>query len=217
MKTFERWTIDEVEEYFALQQIFEHERLDTWLSAKEDFSTDEQKRLHELRRYAFENIEYWNEEDLKVKFLGAVLAYAAFDTPRYKGFLERSISATFGNETLTGIVDFMVATGKANPKQPFFFLQEFKPQKGAKRDPLAQVLTAMLVARELNSTQRSQQEPLYGSYIIGRDWFFVMLLDKQYVVSRAFDSTQNDIFRIVAILRLLKQYIEQWLDAASNP
>ena len=215
MKSFERWTIDEVEEFFQIQQIFDHERLDAWLSAHEDFSSDERKRLNELRRYAFENIEYWNEEDLKVKFLGAVLAFAAFDTPRYKGFLERSISATFNNETLTGIVDFMVATGKANPKQPFFFLQEFKPQKGAKRDPLAQVLTAMLVARELNSFQRPIQEPLHGSYIIGRDWFFVMLIGNQYVVSRTFDATQDDIFQIIAILRSLKQFIEEWLNASS--
>jgi hypothetical protein len=215
MKSFERWTIDEVEEYFHLHQIFEHDRLEEWLSADEQFPSDERKRLDDLRQYAFENIEYWNEEDLKVKFLGAILAFAAFDTPRYKGFLERSIAATFNNETLTGIVDFMVATGKANPKQPFFFLQEFKPHRGAKRDPLAQVLTAMLVARELNSPQRPPHEPLCGSYIIGRDWFFVMLLDKKYVVSRAFDSTQEDIFQIVAILRRMKQSIEQWLNASS--
>lgn len=110
----------------------------------------------------------------------------------------------------------MVATGKANPKQPFFFLQEFKPQKGAKCDPLAQVLTAMLVARELNSAQRPKQEPLYGSYIIGRDWFFVMLLEQQYVVSRSFDSTQEDIYRIIAILRRMKHYIEEWLNDASS-
>jgi hypothetical protein len=215
MKSFERWTIDEVEEYFHLHQIFEHDRLEEWLSATEQFPPDEQKRLNDLRQYAFENIDYWNEEDLKVKFLGAIIAFAAFDTPRYKGFLERSISASFNDETLTGIVDFMVATGKSSPKQPFFFLQEFKPQKGAKRDPLAQVLTAMLVARELNTPQRPHHEPMYGSYIIGRDWFFVMLLDKNYVVSRTFDSTQEDIFRIVAILRRMKQTIEQWLNASS--
>jgi hypothetical protein len=42
-----------------------------------------------------------------------------------------------------------------------------------------------------------------------------MLLDKKYVVSRAFDSTQEDIFQIVAILRRMKQSIEQWLNASS--
>lgn len=211
MKSFERWTIDEVEEYFGIHQTFQHPTLETWLSASSDITDADGRTLEELRKKAYQNIEFWNEEDLKMKFIAFLLALVPFDEERYKGFLERTIKGTFKGEVISGIVDYVVATGKAEPQVPFFFLQEYKPQRRPGRDPLAQVLSAMIAARERNAPQRT----MYGSYVIGRQWFFLVLEENTYTISRAFDITQDDIVRVIQILRGTKRIIEQWLHASA--
>ncbi len=211
MKSFERWTIDEVEKFFSLQQTFTHPALSAWIEADVALTEQEQQALESLRQRALENIEFWNEEDLKMKFIAFLLALVPFDERRYKGFLERTIKATVRGETLSGIVDYVVATGKAEPQVPFFFLQEYKPQRRPGRDPLAQVLSAMIAAREQNPDRRR----MYGGYVIGRQWFFLVLDEQTYTISKAFDATDEDIFRILVILKQMKQYIEAWLNDPS--
>jgi hypothetical protein len=208
MKSFERWTIDEVEQYFHLTQTYKNPLLEAWLSASVELSEQERATLESLRQNASENIEFWNEEDLKMKFIAFVLALVPFDQRRYKGFLERAIKANINGEVVRGIVDYIVATGKAEPQRPFFFLQEYKPQRRSGRDPLAQVLTAMIVARE----QDGEQRPMYGGYVIGRQWFFVILDEHTYTLSKAFDATDDDIFKIAIILKQMRNRIEEWLN-----
>ena len=145
-----------------------------------------------------------------MKFIAFLLALVPFDEEQYKGFLERTIKATIKGEVVSGIVDYVVATGKAEPQVPFFFLQEYKPQRRPGRDALAQVLSAMLAARERNTPQRT----MYGSYVVGRQWFFIVLKENTYTISRAYDITQDDIFHVVQILRGMKRIIEEWLNAA---
>ncbi|TAE21607.1 MAG: hypothetical protein EAZ92_16700 [Candidatus Kapaibacterium sp.] len=210
MKSFERWTIDEVEEYFSLHQTFQHPTLEAWLSASGEITEADRQVLEGLRKNAYQNIEFWNEEDLKMKFIAFLLALVPFDEQRYKGFLERTIKATIKGEVISGVVDYVVATGKAEPQVPFFFLQEYKPQRRPGRDALAQVLSAMIAARERNTPQRT----MYGSYVIGRQWFFLVLDENTYTISRAFDITQDEIVRVVQILRRMKQIIEEWLNTA---
>ncbi|MCU0445382.1 MAG: hypothetical protein MUE85_10725 [Microscillaceae bacterium] len=56
------------------------------------------------------------------------------------------------------------------------------------------------------------EKPLYACYNIGRIWFFVILVGKEYGVSRAYDATQTDDFTdMVAILQKVKVYIHQEL------
>ena len=210
MKSFERWTIDEVEEYFSIHQTYQDSTLQTWLSSSSEITDKDQHALEELRQKAYQNIEFWNEEDLKMKFIAFLLALVPFDEEQYKGFLERTIKTTIKGEVVSGIVDYIVATGKAEPQVPFFFLQEYKPQRRPGRDALAQVLSAMLAARERNTPQRT----MYGSYVVGRQWFFIVLKENTYTISRAHDITQDDIFHVVQILRGMKRIIEEWLNAA---
>jgi hypothetical protein len=67
----------------------------------------------------------------------------------------------------------------------------------------------MIKAQILNQTPKP---PLYGCYIIGRFWFFVILLDKEYSASKAYDATQtDDLTLMVAILEKVKMYIHQIL------
>lgn len=211
MKSFERWTIDEVENYFNIHQTYQNSTLEAWLHSTQALTDAEHRTLEALRQKASENIEFWNEEDLKMKFIAFLLALVPFDEVRYKGFLERTIKATVKGEVISGIVDYIVATGKAEPQVPFFFLQEYKPHRRPGRDALAQVLSAMIAARERNAPQKT----MYGSYVIGRQWFFLVLEENTYTISQAFDITQEDIVRVVQILRGMKCIIEQWLNASS--
>jgi hypothetical protein len=42
--------------------------------------------------------------------------------------------------------------------------------------------------------QNKDNEVLYGCYVSGRNWFFVVMEGKNYVVSNAFNATNDDIF-----------------------
>ena len=90
------------------------------------------------------------------------------------------------------------------PDSPYFFLQEFKKKRGEKKDPEAQMLTAMLIAQHLNNDGKI----IYGGYLIGHNWHFALLDGKQYVTSRQYDATEkHDLLQIVFILRKLKELI----------
>jgi hypothetical protein len=94
--------------------------------------------------------------------------------------------------------------GVTSPKTPYFFMQEFKKSKGDKQDPEGQMLAAMIAAQHLNQNNK----PLYGSYVIGRDWYFAILQDKTYARSETFRLTQPEELRqVILTLRKLKQII----------
>ena len=83
-------------------------------------------------------------------------------------------------------------------------MQEFKKSKGDKQDPEGQMLAAMIAAQHLNQNGK----PLYGSYVIGRDWFFSVLNGKEYAKSEALQLTQpNELRQVILTLRKLKQII----------
>jgi hypothetical protein len=106
----------------------------------------------------------------------------------------------------------MVATGKTVPKMPYFFFHEYKHKRGRNNDPLGQLLAEMLVVQALNT----KHYVLYGCYVLGDDWYFVVLDGKRYAVSLAFDSNKDDIFAIVAILQQVKTYIHAILEATPS-
>jgi hypothetical protein len=57
--------------------------------------------------------------------------------------------------------------------------------------------------------QNKDNEVLYGCYVSGRNWFFVVMEGKNYAVSNAFNATNDDIFQLYAILLFFKQKIEE--------
>ena len=66
----------------------------------------------------------------------------------------------------------------------------------------------MVVAQKHNTLQI----PIYGAYVIGRLWFFVILYEKEYAVSLAYDATKNnDLDNIFSILTDVKVRIEPYL------
>ena len=77
-----------------------------------------------------------------------------------------------------------------------------KKEVEATGDPLGQLLIAMVGAQR----QNEGAIPLYGCYVLGRNWFFVLLENSnQYAVSNAFNATEEDIFSIYSILEQIRQ------------
>ncbi len=78
-------------------------------------------------------------------------------------------------------------------------------------DPLGQLLSAMVVTQSINQSEM----PLYGCYVVGRFWFFVILQGKEYATSLAYDATKEDeLLSIFSILSEVKEVINKYLEQA---
>jgi hypothetical protein len=65
-------------------------------------------------------------------------------------------------------------------------------------------LAAMLIAQYPNNDGK----PLYGSYVIGSNWWFTILIGEDYCSSREFNmDNRQDLLQIVFILKRLKTLI----------
>lgn len=205
MKSFSQWTIDEVEKEFHLQLQRKSELLDAWLQSPIDSLSIPTATLETLRNHLIDHVYSWNETELKIKFIGPLLSLVNFDEEKYQSFFERTIVAPYQNDTLAGDVDFLVATGMRVPEQPYFFLHEHKKEADSSGDPLGQLMIAMVAAQILNQ----QAHPIYGAYVMGRLWIFVVLYDHAYAVSLAYDATKEAIYDIFRILTKTKAIITE--------
>uniref|UniRef100_UPI0040576F9E hypothetical protein n=1 Tax=Candidatus Electronema sp. TaxID=2698783 RepID=UPI0040576F9E len=203
MKSFSKWTIAEAEETFALNPCKQLESLNQWLDATASLTPDEQDLIAELREKLLDHVWDWNESELKGKFIFPLLAAVNFDEEQYQSFIEREISVAIDNDTISGVVDFFVASGKRYPKHPYFFIHEFKKEHEASGDPLGQLIVTMVAAQKLNNDGK----PVYGCYVMGRLWFFVVLQGKDYAGSLAYDATKDDIKEVFSILKKTKEFI----------
>ena len=162
-------------------------------------------RASELVNLYQNEIEYWNEQELIIKYLSPILNLIDFRGNNYNSFAERTISASVDGILLTGITDFVVARGKYEPRNPYFFIQEFKKAKNPTGDPFAQLLGEMLVAQVLN-----QSELVYGLYIVGRFWYFVALENRNYTEILPLDSTNlQDLEIILSKLNWIKNWVRE--------
>jgi hypothetical protein len=207
-KSFKFWNSEEVEQTFGIKRISNNELLLEWLANDEKLSSKQEKQVVELQEGLIDKIEYWNEEELKYHFLGKFVDMVNFDKfDHYRSFLGRTLSAEVDGMIISGEVDFMVATGKQTPQVPFFFLHEYKQELKRDNDPLGQVLIAMVAAQARNA----HGKPIYGCYVTGRFWYFVVLHEKEYSVSDAFKATDDEIYKITSMLLFAKADIERTL------
>ncbi|MEY4905508.1 MAG: hypothetical protein RLZZ292_3323 [Bacteroidota bacterium] len=209
MKSFEKWLTQEVEDTFGIVQNYNMSLLNDWLASTSSFTEAESAFIEEIRLEMLYNADFWNEDELKMQFIALLLSIVKYtQTNKYKPFSQRQLSAVIQNIPVNGRVEYMLAQGKQIPKQPFFFLHEYKQETKRNSDPKGQLLISMLTAQTLNE----QKFPLYGCFVVGRFWFFVVLENKEYAVSAAFDSSQkDDILKIISILRNIKTIIEKRL------
>jgi hypothetical protein len=206
-KDFKDWKFEELNREFGYQRYYKNfELLEVWLKATNPVSDFEKNQLENLRDNLFIHAESWNEDELKFFFISPFIILVDFRSEHYNPFTQRRLSAIIGDWQISGIADFMVATGIQDPYQPYFFLHEYKSERRKDNDPLGQLLAEMIVVQQNNNTKF----PLYGCYVSGRFYFFVVLNEKEYSVSRAFDATQeDDILQIFKMMRFVKAEIDK--------
>ncbi len=203
---FERWEVQDIENQFGITQKKELTILDSWLGHQEEIFLEKSQEIKRLQSRLAEGVNFWNEEELKALFIFPLLDLIDYqNVPQYRGYMERKIQAEIAGIRVGGKVDFLIASGKQKPQQPYFCVHEYKREIGGSSDPLGQLLITMYTAQALNQ----DTSPVYGAYILGRNWFFVVLIEQAYAVSLAYDATKDDIFDIFRALQKVKIYINQ--------
>jgi hypothetical protein len=178
-----------------------------WEASIGHISAAHQEILEEVREELLLNRNQWNEEELKMNFVSAVMRASKLNVPNeIKVFYERPLTGSVQGYNFSIICDCMVATPTqgGRPKAPYFFLQEFKKGKGDGLDAEAQVLVAMLLAQ----LQNNDQKPLYGAWLIGENWCFTVLNGNEYCISESLKGTDpKDLQKIVFMIQHLKTII----------
>ena len=159
------------------------------------------------------NAHDWNETELAYNFIGPVMALVNYTSEAFNFFAERLVSGVVEGFEMSGKPDGMIASGFREPKMPYFCFQEYKKDQDPEGDPAGQVLAAMLVAQVLNE----HHHPIYGGYVKGRDWFFMVLRGKQYAISEPYIATRDDVFDIFRILKALKAIIADLVAQDASP
>jgi hypothetical protein len=201
--TFKEWDLDKLEEAFNLTQRWECSLLEQWENNNEQIDETEKNLLLKLQKTAHRGGRAWNEVELENKFISPLIMLTDIDDEKIGYFLERSLSGIIGDYEVSGIVDGMIATGIREPKTPYFCLHEYKRSVENQGSPDGQVLAAMLVAREQNQNKC----PIYGLFVVGLVWNFMVLNGNEYCISRTFIADNDDIFTIFKMMKALKQII----------
>ncbi|WPD24892.1 MAG: hypothetical protein SD837_10065 [Candidatus Electrothrix scaldis] len=69
MKSFSKWTIEEVEETFHIVQQKQYQQLEQWMTPVSAPSNAEKQQLQRLQEKLLDNVWDWNEEELKIYFI----------------------------------------------------------------------------------------------------------------------------------------------------
>lgn len=204
MSTFSYWTRDLLRERFGLKRVYDHDILLEWLEKSVEIDDYEKTTLMRWRKTLLKYVDYWNEEEVKLKFIGNIITLIDYDTDSISAFADRYLEGVVDGETLSGKPDFVVAKGKQEMKAPFFFLHEYKKElNNDSPDPAGQCLAAMLVAYQYNlQVPELKEKPIYGAYVIGRNWFFMILEGRNYAISDAYVATHTD--DLLDIYRIMK-------------
>ena len=218
-KPFEKWRYEEVNLAFGYTRIFEKcAPLEHWLTASKSVVLQDidVANAEKLREKLAVEVSGHNEEELKMLFIYPLLNIIDWGRKNvYKLFAQRKISASITDrngvtDILNGRVEAMVALGIQDPRHPYFFIHEYKPlNKSTPSDPLGQLVAAMIVAQITNNDDK----PIYGLYVRGELWQFVVLDGKEYAESESYSAIKSDdLKRIMQALFWVKNYIENRID-----
>jgi hypothetical protein len=207
--TFKEWTLDKLDAVFGLKQVWKSAIMQEWEQMSAEISEFEKEYLEMLRDRVEKGGKAWNETELENKFISPLIVLARIDTDEFGYFLERNMQGTVGEYELSGIVDGVIATGMRSPHIPFFCLHEYKRSVDNEGNPDGQALAAMLVAREQNNaTHIGIVKPVYGLYIVGLIWNFMVLNGNEYSVSRDYNASTDEILDIFRIMKSVKVIIQ---------
>ena len=204
------WREGELINKFHLTRIVSYQTLlmQEWLDVpKLELNPFEQYNFDKAFLKAERNISGWNEEDLKMKFIGPILELGQITDDNIAiSYFDKIISATIDGIRLIVKSDFMLAKGILDVYEtPFFHFQEYKPYKNPSGDSMAQLLEAFMIAQEKNQNGK----PMYGVDIMGKNWQFVTMEGREYCISKSLDATdRDDLMKIIAILRKFRYILE---------
>jgi hypothetical protein len=206
-KTISLTDIANVIDTLGLTRLNECHHLAQWMQSVGKISVAYQEILEVARKNLILNRSNWNEEELKMKFISPVIAASEIEVlNQIQVFYERPLSGTLQGYSFSIICDCIVAspTQGGRPKEPYFFLQEFKKEKGDRNDPEAQMLVAMLLSQQANNDGK----PVYGAWLQGENWYFCVLNGIEYCRSRLYAATDAaQLEKIVFMLQYLKELI----------
>jgi hypothetical protein len=202
---FSECTIPFLEKRFGLVETDKLESLNSWLSMTSELSEFQKMSLLFHQKELKFNIWNWNEQELSLHFIGPMISLSEFSTNTFNIFAQRTLTGIIDDVELSGKPDGIIAKGRREPEIPYFCFQEYKKELDPDGHPLPQVLGAMLVGQSLNI----ENQPMYGCYVIGKMWTFVVLENKKYSTSESYDATSEEIFTIFKMLLNLKKNIEK--------
>lgn len=192
---------------FGLEQVESLEMLNQWLVLDADINNFEMQFLQHLRQVLAFNVHDWNEYELDAHFIGPLFTLVNFSSTKFNHYSQRLISGIVGGYELTGKPDGMIATGRREPETPFFAFQEYKKELDPDGDPAGQVLAAMLVGQSYN---KNPETPMYGCYVNGSQWKFIVLTNKHYAISNGFNTLDiKELSNVFKCLKTLKDIIKQ--------
>jgi hypothetical protein len=206
--TFKEWTLTKLDNAFGIKQILDTDCLfmQKWqdLSKTMEITDLERQVLIRLQKPLQWGGKGWNEYELENKFISPVFMTAEFDDRIIGYFLERNLKGIVGDYELSGIVDGMIARGFRDPDKPFFCMHEYKRSVDNDGQPDAQALAAMLVVQ----ADENGRKPIYGLYIVGLIWNFMILNGNEYCISQNYDASNPEIFDMFRMLKALKHIIK---------
>ncbi len=193
--SFSKIKSEELETIVDITHNFDRTIFDDWFDNSYLVDADISLFLENLLEKEGKYLNYYYEENLKIKFLTPIFNKIDFNIDieniNIKDFYEEKLIYETDRFIFNGTVDFTIAQGKIKSTRPYFFIQEFKKGK-MNTDPEPQLLAELISAIELNNELRMK-----GAYIVGENWNFVILeklgKDKyQYFVSRTFNATNME-------------------------
>ncbi len=209
--TFRQCTLGLLEKLFDIEQVESLPSLDGWMNQSAPITDFERQLIDYYQDTMRFNLQSWNEQELALNFIGPFMGILKFKSKKYNLFSERPLEETLTDVKgeavfLSGKPDGIIASGFRDPETPFFSFHEHKPEAESSGDPTAQVLAAMLVGQAKNN---DKTKPMYGCYIIGQNWYFLILQQQQYAISTPLAATGNEILDIFRIMKALKTIIDK--------
>lgn len=210
--SFSEIKLDDLKQLVDIKQNFNNDIFNNWFDFDVDISSDMEFLNSLFKEYRFLASSF-NEDTLKVKFIGMILNRIKFVDLELEinDFYHKNLSYKNENINFNGFCDFYVAKGLKTPEKPYFFIQEYKPSIGG-TNPEPQLLAELISAIELNCWKS-----IKGAYIVGAIWNFVILekIGKnryQYFISKNFDSSDiNGLKFIYKNLLFIKNEIVEMI------
>ncbi len=201
-------TLQKMYKLFGLRKVTKIKELEDWLAISIKLTDEEIMVTKIYQDRLIRNLEVWNEHDLSMGFIGPILNLINFTIPyRLNLFAQRTLEEIVASETkqykMIGKPDGILANGYQEPEIPYFSFQEYKRDINSSGDPAGQNLAAMLVGQTLNE----DKSIIYGSYVVGRNWYFMVLKGKEFAISKAYVTDDDEIFEIIKILKALRNIL----------